>query len=260
MSSTAGTEAFLAALRAATAEPPAEAPPDTRVPEWTWHVITVLYEHLPVPLREDWARRAHGTLTARPASTGLRAVHTWHARTVLPLLTAARPDDTSETLTDLSTLHLDALRTPAAEATWRRALRPVLLRMYRAAYDHTAAYAEAHTNARAYAVTNGYSPADADAYGHQYAELSTAANADAFAEAHARAVGAGLAHAYATGRSEAYTGTYPGAQVRALVRAVTASTDAEETSAPPTRGPSAPVTLAEGLLDALSADRATTNR
>ncbi|MEV5148634.1 hypothetical protein AB0L14_30645 [Streptomyces sp. NPDC052727] len=249
-----GAEAFLAALTTAAPAPPA----DTRVPDGVWHLLTALYEELPGPVADGWARAVHGALRAGPPAGGLWAVHAWQAGTVLPLLATAWPDDASGAVADLAALHRAATRAPVAYDSWQTALRPVLLRVYGAAYDHRSAYAEAHTNARSYALAHGHTPAEADAYGHRYAGLSTDANAASFAEAHARAVGDALALAYAGDRAEPYAATYPAAQVRAVVRALErpappAPADAAGTG---TAGePQPAVTLAHGLTDVLRLHR-----
>lgn len=248
----AGAGAFLAALAGAAPAPPA----DTRVPDGVWHLLTALYEELPGPAADGWARAVHGALRAGPPAGGLWAVHAWQAGAVLPLLAAAWPDDRSGAVADLAALHRAAARAPVAYDSWRAALRPVLLRVYEAAYDRRSAYAEAHTNARDYALAHGHTPAEADAYGHQYAGLSTDANAASFAEAHARAVGDALAHAYAGDRDEPYAATYPAAQVRAVLRSL------ERPAPPPSPGATGTVTgsggaarpaviLADGLADVL---------
>jgi hypothetical protein len=126
----------------------------------------------------------------------------------------------------------------------------VLLRKYHDAYDRASAYTEAQDNARHYALANGYSPADADAYGHQYAELSTGANADAFAEAHARAVGDALARAYAADDWQAYAATFPGAQLRAIVRAAAMPACGKDSTVLPDT--SVQTSLAEGFADAVA--------
>ncbi|MET8771019.1 hypothetical protein [Streptomyces sp. NPDC004658] len=246
----AGAGAFLAALAGAAPAPPV----DTRVPDGVWHLLTALYEELPGPAADSWAREVHGALRAGRPAGGLWAVHAWQAGTVLPLLAEAWPDDGAGAVADLTALHRAAARAPVAHGSWRAALRPVLLRVYGAAYEHRSAYTEAHTNARSYALAHGYTPAEADAYGRQYAELSMDANAASFAEAHARAVGDALAHAYAGDRAEPYAATYPAAQVRAVVRAL------ERPAPPPTAdatgtgpgGAARPaVTLADGLSGVL---------
>ncbi|MFJ6835609.1 hypothetical protein [Streptomyces sp. NPDC091209] len=201
-------------------------------PHWAEQLTTVLREFLPTP------EGVPGTDDLRRA--GLSAIHRWQARTVLPLLTRAEPDGgpvaepgdgagaepgaecPSPPLPTerLIGLHLRAARGDTAdEPAWATALHPVLLDTYRRAYPHAAAYAEAHANARDYALANGRSPAEADDYGHAYARLSTAANAESFATAHADALTPALAHVYATADPDAYTETFPGSQARAAAHA-----------------------------------------
>jgi hypothetical protein len=201
-------------------------------PHWAEQLTTVLREFHPT------AEGIPGTDDLRRA--GLPAIHRWQARTVLPLLTRAEPDGGSGAEPGggpgaepgaespspplptgcLIDLHLRAARGDTAdEPAWATALHPVLLGTYRRAYPHATAYAEAHANARDYALANGRSPAEADDYGHTYARLSTAANAESFAAAHADALAPVLAHAYATADAGAYTATFPGSQTRAAAHA-----------------------------------------
>ncbi|WP_416963014.1 hypothetical protein [Streptomyces sp. Agncl-13] len=244
MSTTAAPETFLAALRNPTPEPPPEARP-----AWLWAVATTLHEQLPKDTREVWATRLHGVLGEGPDTSTLRTVHTWHADTILPLLSETAHDGDSTVFATLTDLHHEAAQGRTADQdTWRTALTPVLLHLYDAAYDRTSAYTEAHTGARDYALANGFSATEADGYGHEYARLSSDANARACAEAHAEAVGRALAEAYATDGCEAYADTCPDAQLRAAVRATTELTELTEPGDP------VPATrLAEGLLAALRA-------
>ncbi|MEV7391014.1 hypothetical protein [Streptomyces sp. NPDC091215] len=253
---TAAPETFLTALRTQTSEPP----PATGIPTWLWRLATAVHGELPPPDADAWAARLHDLLRTAGAPAGLRAVHVWQANTVLPLLAettdtavAADPDRaTDKTVsadlhrsadtTVAATLHRAAAQgTPVDRDTWRSALHPVLLCLHEAAYDRASAYAEGHAGARDYALANGYSAAEADAYGHAYARLSSGANARAFAETHAEALGPALATAYAADDCLAYADAYPGAQLRAVVRATAARDDA-----PTVRR------LAEGLLTALT--------
>ncbi|MFI2428650.1 hypothetical protein ACH5A7_31960 [Streptomyces sp. NPDC018955] len=243
MKSTDDDEAFVVGLRAR----PTGGPP---VPEALWQLTGVLYEQLPPDARESWARRIRRALAAGTRPAGLRVVHVWQAGTVLPLLAPAFADGRAAGLTALADLHRAAADTRVGQETWRTALRPVLLATYQGAYDRASAYTEAHHNARDYALAGGYSPGDADAYGHRYAELSTDANADAFAEAHARAVGDALARAYAADDWQAYAGTFPGAQLRAVVRAAAAPVRGEDGTALPDT--SVRTSLAEGFADAVA--------
>ncbi|RPE39644.1 hypothetical protein EDD90_2655 [Streptomyces sp. Ag109_O5-1] len=230
-------EAFRTALRAQTAEPP----PATEAPTWLWRLATALHGELPPPDADAWATRLRDLLRTAGAPAGLRAVHVWQTDTVLPLLAEAVDIDTAAS----ADLHRAAARGATADRdTWRAALHPVLLCLHEAAYDRASAYAEGHAGARDYALANGHSAAEADAYGHEYARLSSGANARAFAETHAEALGPALAAAYAADDCPAYADTYPGAQVRAVVRASTARDDG-----------SAAQHLAEGLLTALTAPR-----
>ncbi|MFG2959025.1 hypothetical protein ACGF5O_35570 [Streptomyces sp. NPDC048291] len=231
---TAAPAAFLAALRTGAAEPPAAG-----APAWLWQLATALHGELPPPAADVWATRLHALLGTARLPAGLRAVHVWQADTVLPLL-AGTADTAAPTA-----LHRAAARGAAADRTaWRSALGPFLLRLHDAAYDRAAVYAEGHTGARDHALANGYSVPEADTYGHAYARLATEANARACAEAHARALGTALAAAYAADDARAYAGTFPEAQLRAVLRATVAAggtTGAEH--------------LADGLLTALTAAR-----
>lgn len=251
MTTTAASDAFLAALRSPAAEPPTAAVAGAAAPAWLWHVAVALHELLPTDSADGWAARLHGLLVEGPRATGLHAVHVWHADTIVPLLARAAHDEDSGVLTALGDLHRAAAQgRPVARDTWRTVLGPALLRLYDAAYDRASAYAEAHTSARDYALANDFAPAEADTYGHEYARLSSEANARAFAEAHAEALGDALSRAYVTEERDvregcaAYADTYPGAQLRAVVRATTTRDD-----------PPASVRLAEGLLVALAAPR-----
>ncbi|MEV6613196.1 hypothetical protein AB0N31_04800 [Streptomyces sp. NPDC051051] len=238
----AGPEAFLAALRAPAAGAPDE--DGAAVPSWLWQVATVLHERLPPAAGDEWARRLRALLAAAPGP-GLGAVHLWHADTVLPLLGAARAGD-DDVLAALRDLHRAAASDETAGGgEWRAALHPVLLLLHDAAYDRTSAYAEAHTGARDYALANGFPPAEAEEYGHTYARLSSDTNARACAEAHAAVLADAVAQAFAADSPEAYADTFPGAQVRAALRA-TAVAQGEA---------SASAHLAEGLLRALRGAR-----
>ncbi|MFF6990254.1 hypothetical protein [Streptomyces sp. NPDC010273] len=218
-------EDFLAAPRT-----PAPAPP-----HWLGRLATALHEELPTDTRDDWAARLHTLLGAGPDTGTLRAVHIWHADTVLPLL------GEDPVFAALGALHRDAAQGATADqGAWRTALTPVLLHLYDAAYDRTSAYAEAHTGARDYALANGFSATEADTYGHEYAWLSSDANALACAEAHAEALGPALARAYASDGCEAYADTFPEAQLRAVARAL---------------GAGSVTRPAEGFLSALEACR-----
>ncbi|MEU1301609.1 hypothetical protein [Streptomyces shenzhenensis] len=241
MTTTADSEAFLAALRAPADEPPGAGVAGAPPPIWLWRLATAVHEHLPSAAGADWAARLHGLLTAAEHPAGLRAVHVWHAQTVLPLLTETATGAEPGAFDTLGALHRAAARgTPAGRDTWRVALGPVSLWLHAAAYDRASSYAEGHAGARDHALANGFSAAEAQTYGHAYAQLSTDANARAFAEAHTEALGDALASAYAAGDARAYADTYPGAQLRAVVRATTARDDGPQASR-----------LAEGLLIAL---------
>ncbi|MEV5955026.1 hypothetical protein AB0M11_14860 [Streptomyces sp. NPDC051987] len=230
---TAAPAAFLAALRTRAAEPPVAG-----VPAWLWRLVTAVHGELPPPAVDAWAARLHALLGTAPLPAGLRSVHVWQAETVLPLL--AGTADTAAA----AALHRAAARgTPAGRDTWRSALGPLLLRLYDAAYDRAGAYAEGHAGARDYALANGYSAAEADAYGHEYARLSTEANARACAEAHAQALGGALAAAYAADDPLAYAATFPEAQLRAALRATAAAAGEADGCR----------LLADGLLRALTA-------
>lgn len=243
MTTTAGTEAFLAALRDPADEPPAAGPAGAPPPVWLWRLATAVHEHLPSAAGAEWAARLHGLLTAADHPFDLRAVHLWHAHTVLPFLTERAAGAEPAVFDTLGALHRAAARgTPADRDTWRAALGPVLLWTHAAAHDRASGYAEGHANARDYALANGFAAAEADAYGHAYARLSTEAGARAFAEAHAEALGDALASAYASGDGRAYADTYPGAHLRAVVRATAARDGGPRVSR-----------LAEGLLTALEA-------
>ncbi|MFB8774896.1 hypothetical protein [Streptomyces broussonetiae] len=245
MTPPAGRAAFRAALRAQPAEPPDPATVGGAAPPaWAWHLATALHGLLPSDVADDWAGRLH-TVLAQPAPAGLYAVHRWQAGTVLPLLARTVHAQDTAAVTALAGLHTSAEGgTPAGRDRWRPALTAVLLRLHDAAYDRSSAYAQSHTGARDFALANGFSAAEADTYGHEYARLSSDANARAFAESHAQALGEALTDAYATGSPEAYADTWPGAQARAVVRAVAGT-------APPGGAASAAVRLADGLVTAL---------
>ncbi|MFJ2902019.1 hypothetical protein [Streptomyces sp. NPDC087212] len=228
------TRAFLDALRTPAAAPTATAGP------WPWHLALAVHAHLPPTAADAWAARLPDPATI---PTGLRPVHRWHADTVLPLLARQAPEP--EHLAVLGALHRAAAQGETADRdTWRAALGPVLRYVHDAAYDRAGAYAEGFTGARDYATANGFSPAEADTYARAYAESSSDTNARACADAHARALGDALAVAYAHDDQRAYADTWPGAQLRAVVRATTA----------PDGEPHAILRLAEGLLAALAAD------
>ncbi|MDR6978333.1 hypothetical protein J2X68_005059 [Streptomyces sp. 3330] len=244
MTTTADPEAFLAALRAPSAAPPAGAA-GASPPRWLWHLAAALYERLPAVAADAWGVRLDALLDGHPRITGLRVVHLWHADTVLPLLADASPDEEVAGCDAVTELHrASAQGRPAGPDTWRTALDALLPRLYEAAYDRAGGYADAHTGARDHALANAFTPAEADAYGHTYARLSTDANARAFAEAHTLALGDPLARAYATDDAEVYAETCPGAQLRAVVRATTTPD-----------GPAPALHLAEGLLSALRSHR-----
>ncbi|MFJ6984653.1 MULTISPECIES: hypothetical protein [unclassified Streptomyces] len=266
-----GAHAFLTALKAADPDPPPATSTAARTggsngvrtggstggappPAWLWRLARVLHAALPPDSADGWAVR----LAAAPYPPGLRAAHRWQETTVLPLLAAHTPPADRAALAPLGTLHGDAARgTPAAPDTWRAALEPALRPLFDAAYDRPGAYAEAHRNARAYAVAAGHDPAEADAYGHAYARLSIEAGARDTADAHAEAVGRALAHAYATDCAQRYADSWPDAHLRAVLRA-TAASAAPAPAAPVPGAPGEPrqtpvTALAEGLLTALGA-------
>jgi len=214
-------------------------------PAWLRHVATELPLQLPTNVRDDWTARLHDLLDEVPYTGGLFAVHVWHAETVLPLLAEAAQDGEAAVFAAPGDLHRAAARGRTSDQeTWRTALTPMLLHLYDAAYDRAGAYTEAHTGARDYALANGFSAAEADGYGHEYAQLSSDANARACADAHALALGPALARAYATDGCEAYADTFPAAQLRAVVRALTEHRD-----------PAPAARLAEGLISALATAR-----
>ncbi|MFD4604640.1 hypothetical protein ACFWPQ_42325 [Streptomyces sp. NPDC058464] len=233
---TAAPAAFRAALRTGSAEPPAAG-----VPDWLWRLATAVHGELPPTAADAWADRLHGLLGPAGVPAGLAAVHLWQADTVLPLLAG-----TADTAAPAELHRAAAQGAPAEPDTWRSALDPLLLRLYDAAYDRASAYAEGHTGARDYALANGYAAAEADAYGHEYARLSSEANARAFAEAHAEALGPALAAAYAADDAQGYAATFPGAHLKAVVRATAATAETPRAQAQ---------FLADGLLTALGAAR-----
>ncbi|MGW1045389.1 hypothetical protein [Streptomyces sp. NPDC002547] len=147
-------------------------------------------------------------------------MHTWYADTVLPLLATVWGSDTPDTLPALVCMHREGTDSLAERGTWQTTLDPILQRLYHAAYDREGAYKEAHGNAHDYALANGQTPAEADKYGHLYARLSTDANAERFAQANAYTISAMLAHAFATDSMDAYSGTYPAAQLRTIMAAL----------------------------------------
>ncbi|MGW8065315.1 hypothetical protein ACVV2G_24365 [Streptomyces ziwulingensis] len=254
-STTDGAAGFLTALRAPDAGPgagPASgAGPAALV--GLWPVATALHAALPAGVRDGWALRLYALLRERYGEgtvTDLSAVHDWHRHTVLPLVAETVPGAEAVPFSPLARLHTGAAAgRPAAPDAWRTALHPVLLHLHAAAYDRTAAYAEGHAGARDHALSQGRSPAEADAYGHEYAELACTANARAFAEAHALALSDALALAYAADDPGAYAGTFPGSHVRAVVRAgVQAGPRAPAAGNPAAR-------LSEGFLTALAGAR-----
>ncbi|MEV0908941.1 hypothetical protein [Streptomyces hokutonensis] len=214
-------------------------------PAWLRHVATDLALQLPMDVRDDWTARLRDLFEELPYMGGLFAVHVWQAETVLPLLAEAAQETEAAVFEAPGDLHRAAARGRTRDQdTWRTALTPMLLHLYDAAYDRAGAYTEAHTGARDYALANGFSAAEADGYGHEYAQLSSDANARACAEAHAQALGPALARAYAGDGCEAYAETFPAAQLRAVVRVMTE------------RGDPIPATrLAEGLISALATSR-----
>lgn len=230
-----------------------------------WPVATALHDELPADARDGWALRLYALLRERygedtvtdrsvgsglSMGSGLSVVHDWHRHTVLPLVAETVPGAEAVPFSALARLHTGAAAgRPAAPDVWRTALHPVLLHLHAAAYDRTTAYAEGHAGARDHALSQGRSPAEADADGHEYAELSCTANARAFAEAHALALSDALALAYAADDGEAYADTFPGSHVRAVVRAgEQAGPHAPAAGNPATR-------LSEGFLTALAGAR-----
>jgi hypothetical protein len=214
-------------------------------PAWLRHVATDLALQLPTDVRDEWTARLRGLFEELPDTGGLFAVHVWQGETVLPLLAEAAQEREAAVFEAPGDLHRAAARgrTPDQD-TWRTALTPMLLHLYDAAYDRAGAYSEAHAGARDYALANGFPAAEADGYGHEYAQLSSDANARACAEAHAQALGPALARAYAGDGCEAYAETFPAAQLRAVVRVMTE------------RGDPVPATrLAEGLISAWATSR-----
>ncbi|MET9108981.1 hypothetical protein [Streptomyces zhihengii] len=239
-------EVFLAALRVSAAEPPSTAVAGPPPPDWLWEVATALHENLPADTGDAWAVRLHGLLGANPRTAGLRAVHHWYAYTVLPLLTEILREEHRPALAALGGLHRAAAQgRVAGHDSWATALTPVLRGLHDAAYDRLSTYTEAHAGARDYALANGFAAAEADDYGHGYARVSCEANMRMFTDAHTEAVGAGLARAYAADSPAAYARTCAGAQVRAVVRAMTTRGDQAS--------PGACLRLADGLLTALGA-------
>ncbi|MGW3106823.1 hypothetical protein [Streptomyces sp. NPDC001100] len=220
-------------------------PTTDSAPAWLRHIAADLPWQLPADVRDDWTARLHDRLDEVPDTEGLFTVHVWQAETILPLLAEAAQEREAAALAAARDLHRAAARgrTPDQD-TWRTALTPMLLHLYDAAYDRAGAYTEAHTGARDYALANGFSATDADGYGHEYAQLSSDANARACAEAHAQALGPALARAYASDGCEAYADTFPAAQLRAVVRALTEHGD-----------PDPAARLAEGLISALATSR-----
>jgi hypothetical protein len=234
-------DAFRAALRTPAAGPPALS--GAGVPDWLWQTAVALHEHLPPDTADDWAARLRGALDGAAPAPTLGTAHAWYAHTVLPLLMTTHPEDRSA-LAALAGLHRAAAhRAPAGQDTWTAALHPVLLLLYDSAYDRAGARADAYEGAHGYALANGFSPADADAYGHTYAGLSTDANAHAGARAHASALAPLLAEAFAAADARAYAETFPAAQVRTVVRAAAAR---GATSAAPRLADALSALLAEG--------------
>ncbi|MFB7776198.1 hypothetical protein [Streptomyces bauhiniae] len=257
---TDGAAGFLTALRSPDAEPELGAAADQASAVGLWSIATALYDELPADVRDGWAHRlctrlqeryGHDTVTALPVSPGLSVIHDWHSRTVLPLVAEILRGGTSVSLSPLARLHTAAAAgRPTAPDDWRTALYPVLLHLHAAAYDRTSAYAGGHAGARDYALSQGRSADEADAYGHEYAELSATAGERAFAEAHALTLSDALAQAYAADDHMAYAHTCPASQVRAVIRAY----DQKGV------GANSVTRLSEGLLSALAENRSLRNR
>jgi hypothetical protein len=158
-------------------------------PTWLSPLLRVLgAEPLPQPL----GREAYW-----------RLLHLWQAEVVLPLLAQALAEHAPAVLT-LQRLHQRAsLGLRGRTGEWRGALRPVLLPVFRRAYNFEGAHAQAYDSALAY----GQAPSnqamiagqfgDAEAFARHYAQLSTEANAQAFATANAAASSEVAARAYA---------------------------------------------------------------
>ncbi|MFD4542924.1 hypothetical protein [Streptomyces bauhiniae] len=257
---TVGAAGFLTALRSPDAEPELGAAADQASAVGLWSIATALYDELPADVRDGWAHRlctrlqeryGHDTVTALSVSPGLSVIHDWHGRAVLPLVAEILRGGTSVSLSPLARLHAAAAAgRPTAPDDWRTALHPVLLHLHAAAYDRTSAYAGGHAGARDYALSQGRSAGEADAYGHEYAELSATAGERAFAEAHALTLSDALAQAYAADDHMAYAHTCPASQVRAVIRAY----DQKGV------GANSVTRLSEGLLSALAENRSLRNR
>ncbi|MFF8096875.1 hypothetical protein [Streptomyces sp. NPDC016675] len=255
-STTDGAAEFLTALRSPNSEHWTEPMSNASSPVELWPVATALHNALPTDVRDGWALRLYALLqkqhgeqsvTNLPTRSGLSVVHDWQRHTVLPLLAETVPGAEAVPFSSLVPLHAEATAgRPAAPDVWRAALHPVLLHLYAAAYDRKTAYTEGHAGARDYALSHGRTPAEADTYGHEYAELSCTANARAFAEAHALALSNVLALAYAADDRGAYADTFPGSHVRAVLRAC------ERARAHCSAAGNAAVRLSEGLLTALA--------
>lgn len=243
MNTTPATEPSGTTAAAPAATGSGEAPAPATPPHWTEQLTSTLREGL---MTDETLVPTADALRGG----GMRVLHHWHARTTLPLLAATDPTDGEESTRPLTPvkplidLHLRAADgTLAPTAAWATALHPVLLTTYRRAYPHVTAYAEAHVNARDYALANGRTCTEADEYGHKYARLSTTTNAEAFATAHADALTWALAHAYATADPDAYTATFPSSQTRATAHAASTPEDVPD--------PSVFLHLATGLAMAL---------
>ncbi|MEV8525366.1 hypothetical protein AB0451_14615 [Streptomyces sp. NPDC052000] len=95
-----------------------------------------------------------------------RAVHDWHARTVVPILVeaSARGDEGAGLQEAVGQLHARALAGERIDAAvWTAALEPALREVYRRAYPYAEAHATASANAHAYAMANDYGAAVAHA-------------------------------------------------------------------------------------------------
>ncbi|MFJ5520891.1 hypothetical protein ACIQB4_28060 [Streptomyces griseoluteus] len=261
---TDGAAGFLTALRPPDPEPDSGTAAQPAPAAGLWSVATALHDELPPDVRDGWARRlyallqeqyGHDSVTGPPVNRGLSVVHDWQGRTVLPLVAEILSGGQSLPFSALAGLHTAAAAgRPDAPDAWRTALHPVLLHLHAAAYDRTSAYAEGHRGALEYALSQGRSPAEADAYGHEYAELSTTANALAFAEAHALALSDALARAYAADDDTAYAHTCPASQVRVVVRAW-------DRVSPDERAGDDPLArMSDGLLSALARTSPPRNR
>jgi hypothetical protein len=194
------------------------------LPAWAERLLTALRDGQEADAAAIWARQVEAALQRIGKPVPFSVVHDWHAQVVFPLLaesSTSRGADPAPHVR-IARLHADAATgRQTGEERWAASLEPALRDLYYNAYAFAGAFDTAKANARAYALANGYEEAEADRYGHDYAQLSTEANAQAFASANALANAKAAAAAYAADDGEAYAGTFPEALLAVYVAAAT---------------------------------------